>query len=88
MTQEQIDNIRDTYHEAAEAVGLPEGIELTVNPSAGAFAYGRNVTLQVTAWFVTDGGTWAVAEHSGPVKRVHAERYLERALERHSTVVN
>jgi hypothetical protein len=95
MTDEQMENIRETYRAAASAVGLPEGWWVQVETTQwcydnmkGMGAKGMEHIFENEAAPMVvdaDGIAHIVAEHEGPVKQVHAERYIERGLEEHPT---
>jgi len=90
MDSDQLEQIRNTYHEAAEEVGLPEGWFVQVETLAWAYekmegfgVKGFDEFSDIAAPMVVDEGGIAhiVAEHEGPVKQVHARRHLEKGIE-------
>jgi hypothetical protein len=94
MTDEQMEDIRETYRAAASAVGLPEGWRVQVETTQwcydnveGMGVEGMEHILEneATSMLVDPNGMVRIilAEHQGPVKQVHAERYIEKGLAEH-----
>jgi hypothetical protein len=94
MDSDQLEQIRNAYHGAAEKIGLPEGWFVQVETLAWAYekmegfgVKGFDEFSNVAAPMVVNenGVAHIVAEHEGPVKQVHARRYLEEGIEDHRT---
>ena len=93
MTDEEIEEIRQTYRAAAAAVGLPEGWNVRVETTQWCYDRmgGMEAELakgtdkfenEVTCMLVdSDGIAHIITEHEGEVKQVHAERHIEEGLE-------
>jgi hypothetical protein len=91
MTEEEIEDIRETYRAAADAVGLPEGWNVRVETLRWCYDKmgGIEAELARTVGFDDaaacmlvdpDGIADIVTEHEGRVKQVHAERYIREAV--------
>ncbi|MCS4185320.1 hypothetical protein [Salinibacter ruber] len=93
MTDEQMEDIRETYRAAASAVGLPKEWGVRVETTQwcydnveGMGVEGMEHILEneATSMLVDPNGmAHILTEHGGPVKQVHAERYIEKGLAEH-----
>ena len=98
MTDEMMEQIRDTYKEAESAVGIPDGWFVTVETARwvseamdgmGTFGFDDELEAIAMPMLVDDSGmAHIIAEHKGPVKQVHAERALSNGLREHPGLKN
>ena len=92
MTDEMMEQIRETYEKAGSSIGLPDGWAVKVETARwaveadGGIIDGFDDDLKGIAMpmVVDDSGmAHIIAEHKGAVKQVHAERILAKGLKEH-----